>query len=324
MSIVKNILTRFNGLHYRQEYLCVAKESFQNPIHAYLVREGHVIKDNITNKHLFIGYSPLIFALTASNLDEPSSNIEILFSQQSFQPNDVFETRDALARLSLRLIQQQKIDNDQIHYYEGVKGQHLFLSRFHQSIIGLNNEIYNRKKGNVFLDNNLYRQVQIAYSIPRIISLVTVSSGGLYNLFPTDLHGAVNEQYYISSLRHGGEACQQVEDAEKIVISQVHSDIYKTVYGLGKNHMQELKSKENFVFSELESKFFGLPLPRSTLKYDELSLRESFDYGIHKLLLYKIVSNEKINNDASTLAHIHNCYATWRHRHGLPGNYLLR
>ncbi len=317
------MLTKINGLHYRQEYLCLAKESFQNPIHAYFVKDGHIIKD-ITNEHLFTGYSPLIFTLISSELKEPFSNIEVLFTQQSLQPNDLFRERDALASLSLRLIQKQAIDNNEIYYYEGVRGQHRFLSLFHQYVIGFNNIIYNRNKENVFLNNNLYKQVQIAYSVPRVISLITVSLGGLYNLFPTDLHGSLNENFYVSSLRIGGKACEQVETAGKIVISQVHSEVCKAVYALGKNHMQDLKQKGNFVLGESLSKVFSLPLPKSTLAYRELELVGSFEHGIHKLLLYKIISSHVIDKDPSTLAHIHNCYATWRYHKRLPGNYLLR
>jgi len=323
MQPLQKLFNKLNGLHYQQEYLCLAKESFQNPIHAYLVKDEKVIKD-ITNEHLFTGYSPLIFTLISSALKEPFSNIDIFFSQRSLQPNDFLKKRDALAWLSLRLIQKQKIDNNEIYYYEGIRGQHHFISFFHQYIIGLNNQVYNKKKENVFLNNDLYKQVQIAYSVPRIISLITVGSGGLYNLFPTDLHGRVNEQYYVSSLRQGGEACKQVENAGRIVISQVHSDVYKTVYGLGKNHMQKLKPKENFFFSGSLSGVFNLPLPKSLLSYRELELAECFEHGIHKLLLYKIISSQAVNKELSTLAHIHNCYATWRYNKGLPGNYLFR
>lgn len=323
MQLLQKLLNKLNGLHYQQEYLCLAKESFQDPIHAYLVKDARIIQD-ITDKHLFTGYSPLIFTMSWPDLKEPFPNVEIVFCQQSLQPNDLFKKRDALASLSLRLIKKQTIQPNEIYHYEGVRGQHRFLSFIHQYIVGLNNVLYNRKKGNVFLDNDLYKQVQIAYSVPRTISLITVGSGELYNLFPTDLHGAVNEQYYISSLRYGGKACKQVESTGRIVISQVHSDVYKAVYTLGKNHMKELKPKENFFFSGSLSHVFGLPLPYSVLKYSELELIESFNQGIHKLLLYKIVSNEIVNEEPSTLSHIHNCYATWRYYKGLPGNYLLR
>ncbi len=43
---------------------------------------------------------------------------------------------------------------------------------------------------------------------------------------------------------------------------------------------------------------------------------ESFDHGIHKLLLFKIVSGKLVKDDSATLAHIHNVYATWRHNKG--------
>ena len=100
---MKKILTKFNGLHYRQEYLCLAKESLQRSIHAYLVIDRQVIKD-ITNSHVFTGYSPLMFTLTSSDLQEPLPDIEIFFSQQSLEPNDFFEEKESGAEGSDREI----------------------------------------------------------------------------------------------------------------------------------------------------------------------------------------------------------------------------
>jgi flavin reductase (DIM6/NTAB) family NADH-FMN oxidoreductase RutF len=324
MKWVKKILNKLNGLYYPQEYLCFAKESFLYPLHAYLADGKQIIKD-ITNEHLFTGYSPLIFVLNAAgNNPELADNIEIILSRQLLHPNDFFTKKDAVARLSLKMIRKQSAGDSNILYYEAIEGEHHFLSSFHQYIIGLNNRLYNKKPGNVFLHENLYKQVQIAYAVPRIISLITVSDGKSYNLFPTDLHGPVNEQYYVSSLRHEGNACKQVEGSGRIVISQMHCDAYKTVYSLGKNHMQELKPKENFPFGSISSSLYQLPLPQAALYYRELELMESFEQGIHKLLLFKIVSAKAVSNESATLAHIHNCYATWRHNKGLSGNYLLR
>ena len=323
MELVQKLLNKFNGLHYPQEYLCLAKESFQQPLYVYLVNDKRIIKD-ITGEHLFTGYSPLILNLNSSADQELPPKIDIVFSQQTLQPNDFFKQKDAIASLSLIMIRKQAAGDTTIFYYEGIKGEHHFLSFFHQYIIGLNNKLYNKKPGNVFLNDNLYKQVQIAYAVPRIISLITVSDGKLYNLFPTDLHGPVNEQYYISSLRQEGKACRQVEAAGRIVISQVDCRFYKTVYSLGKNHMGELKSKEGFPFGESDSITLEVPLPQHTLYYRELELMESFVHGIHKLFLFKIVSRKLVKDEPATLAHIHNAYATWRYNKGLPGNYLLR
>ncbi|MDP4264760.1 MAG: hypothetical protein Q8941_19690 [Bacteroidota bacterium] len=325
MALIKKILDKLNGLHYPQEYLCLAKESFQQPLRVYLIARDMAVKD-ITNEHLFTGYNPLLIALYSPAGNDPGlpGDIEIIFSLQPLSQNEFSLEKDAIAKLSLRLIRKQAAGNNWVYHYEGVKGEHHFLSSLHQYIIGLSNRLYNKKKGNVFLHDNLYKQVQIAYAVPRIISLITVGNNELYNLFPTDLHGPVNEQYYISSLRHEGKACKQVEISGRIAISQIHANFYKTVYSLGRNHMRELQAKDNFPFGKHWSTVFHLPLPLSVLYYRELELLESFAHGIHKLLLYKIVSSKLVSNESATLAHIHNCYATWRHNKGLAGNYLLR
>jgi hypothetical protein len=88
MQLLQKLLNKLNGLHYQQEYLCLAKETFQNPIHAYFVKEGRVIKD-ITNGHVFTGYNPLIFTLRSSDLKNRFPRLKLpsaisLFNQTIF------------------------------------------------------------------------------------------------------------------------------------------------------------------------------------------------------------------------------------------------
>jgi len=324
MKLFKKLLNRLNGLQYSREYLCLAQESLQQPLHAFLIDNGRVIKD-ITNLHFFVGYSPLIFAFSSSSgIRSEQQTINIVFSLTIFQPNGAFSQKDAIAMLDLKKIHQIAIDEDLILFYEGVKGRHRFVSGFNQFIMQLYNRLYNQKQGNVFLRNNLYKQVQIAYAIPRKICLITVGSNRLYNHFPTDLHGGINNRYYIISLRYEGKACQQVEVSKRIALSDMQSGVFKKVYALGKNHMQPLKEASAFDFDLYHSKNFNLPLPKNLISYKELELENSFIHGIHKLLLFKIVYQQKMNDNPSTLAHIHNCYATWRDRQGISSNYLLK
>jgi hypothetical protein len=320
MKPLQKILNKFNGLHYPQEYLCFAKESFPDQLQVYLVNNKRIIKD-ITSQHLFVGYCPLIFAFSIPDL--PPS-IQIIFSQRVLQPNEIFNAKDALAVLELSLIKKQRAGSSNVSYYLGANGSHHFQSSFHQYINSLNNQWYNKKPGNVFLHNNLYKQVQIAYAVPRMISLITVGDNNLFNLFPTDLHGQIDETHYIISLRTGGKACKQVEAAGKLLVSQMYCPAYKMVYGLGKNHMQDLKTKENFPFSQSLSEEFKLPLPQQALSYNELELSDSFIHGIHTIMLFKIVRYRQLEPENHTLVHIHNSYATWRYKNRLQGNYLLR
>ena len=322
MKLIKKLLHKFNGMHYPHEYLCLARESFQQPLHAWLIYHGTVFKD-ITNLHCFVGYSPMVFAFSSSVFrDLPDREIiQIAFTSFPLQQNVPFDKKDAIALLKLKVI-PDNFDEKIVAIYEGLKGKHRFLSLFHQYIFQLHNDLYGKRPGNVFLKGNLYSQVQIAYSIPRKICLITVGENTLFNLFPTDLHGQINGQYYLISLRHGGMACRQVESSGKIVLSDMNANACKMVYSLGKNHMQPLKDRSFFDFSNTWSKNFHLPLPNHRAGYKELELVSFFTCGIHKLLLFRIVHDESPDGEHNTLAHIHNSYATWRYNKGLESNYL--
>ena len=320
MKLVQKLLNKLNGLHYRQEYLCLAPKSFSQPLQVYLVN-GRRIKKNVTTQHQFVGYSPLVFAFSDAALPQ---NIQLVFLPRLLQPNEIFMQKDAIAVLNLKRIHQGTAANSTVFFYQGTNGAHRFQSAFHQLINSLYNRLYNKKPGNVFLYSNLYKQVQIAYAVPRAIALITVSDGSKYNLFPTDLHGQVNSELYIISLRTGGKACEQVEAAGKLLISEVDCNAYKMVYALGKNHMQPLKPKTHFTFSALLSSTFGWPVPDYALSYKELILQDAFTHGIHKILLFKIINSIAIMPATGTLAHIHNSYASWRYKKGMEGNYLLR
>lgn len=324
MALLKKIFDRFNGLHYRQEYLCLNKESFHEPLYVYLVENKKLLCD-VTNRHCFVGYSPLIFALPSDLLKAVhTKSIQLVFTGKPIEQNGFFRKKDAIAHLVLKKIYQQYIDESIVLFYKGERGDHRFVSAFHQYMMGLNNQLYGKKPGNVFLKGNLYNQVQIGYSVPRKICLITVGKNNLYNHFPTDLHGQISDEYYVISLRHEGNACKQVEAAGRIVLSDMDAHAYKKVYSLGKNHMQPLKDRSAFNFSSEYSKNFHLPLPEDLIAYKELQVINSFIQGIHKLILFKIVFTEKIRHEPSTLVHIHNSYATWRNKQGIQGNYLLR
>jgi hypothetical protein len=321
MRFLQKLLNRFNGLHYRQEYLCTGLETFENPLHVYLVDNGKVIKD-ITNQHCFVGYCPLVFALPSSL--GVKNDVQLAFASSPYRVNEMLKKNDIVASLQLKKIGQTEVSDNVVRFYEGVEGHHRFISSLHQRMVRLNNYLYGKKPGNVFLEGNLYEQVQIAYSLPRRICLVTVAQNNLYNLFPTDLHGKVDDDHYVISLRHAGKACEQVENAKRLVLSDISANFFRQVYSLGKNHMQPLKDQSAFNFSAIQSKYWGWFLPDGAISYRELELQQSFVHGIHKIFLFRTLHVEQIATGSQTLSHIHNCYATWRNKRGMSGNYLLR
>lgn len=323
MVLLNKILNKFIGFYYPQEYLCLSKESFGQPLSVYAVEDNKVIED-VTKRHAFVGYCPLVFCIDSERKQLLPKNITIVFAPVPLELHARIGKKDIVARLELREVAEFGGGGERFRLYEGVKGKHRFISSIKQLAGDIHNKLYKQKAGNVFLKGNLLKQVQIAYAVPRNVSLITVGQDRTYNLFPTDLHGEAGCEHYIISLRHAGKACAQVVETGRILVSEMEAKYFKQVYSLGKNHMQPLKEASAFTFSSGRSSCFDLPVPDGATYLRELELKDSFVAGIHRIMLFKVKGTEKRNANAGTLAHVHNVYATWRYKQGVESNYLLR
>lgn len=255
------------------------------------------------------------------------TDVCLTFSNKKFELNKAWNgfpsDKNGVAKLSLSKIGQCNLGDSKILFYRGVEGQHFFISFWRQRINNLWEQLRRKSQGNIGLEGNLYEQVRIAYSIPRLISMITVFDGSQINLFPTDLHGAVGTDFYLGSLRIGGEACQQVEQQKRVVISEIDSSDYRWAYVLGKQHMKPMTAPSEFDLSEKVSGIFKFPLPVKVGKYRELEVIDHFDAGIHRIFIYKIIHEHLVQN-FNPLGHVHSYYAQWRNDHGLITNYLFR
>jgi len=323
MNVVRKIFIKLNGMHYKREYICFPLGKHIYSLHVLLENRKNN-KIDITKKHVMVGIKPLILALPEMEEVDLNSIESIYTSYVSTYPAEVtISTKQALAWLKLKKIFTQKTDEGNIYYFEAFAGEHKFIPQLNKKINRLYNNLFNKKQNNIFLNNNLYTFIQIAYSIPKIISLVSVTQHGKYNLFPNDQHGCIYKDHYIITLRKDGKACEQVTATGNVVISNISSEYYKQVYAFGKNHMQPFREKELIDFSESVSKYEHIPLPHKTISYKELEMIDSFIYGTHKVFLFKINYEEKISDESLILATINNAYATWRYKHKQPCEYFL-
>jgi len=176
----------------------------------------------------------------------------------------------------------------------------------------------------MYLPWNIYNQARLMYALPRKISLIVTGENGRYNVCPTDLHGQADEDHYLISLRKNGKLNEQVLEYKKLLLADMEARMYKEVYALGKNHMQELKTPEHFsILRGDRSSMYGLPLPVNTISYMELELLETTDMGIHHIHLFKINHRENIK-DGSRLMHIHAHYAAYRKSKKYNDPFLVR
>ncbi len=322
---------KLTGLTISQEYVCIGSEKLISPLNIFLTTKKFSNGYHLAN-HIFLGYKPLIIAVIfplATENDFDDDEVCFSFSEAEAQFSTLvtwkgFPTdRNSLARLRMKKVNSREFTANQLVFYQGSFGQHRFISSFNQIV---NSFLLNRIKkpiGNISLNGNLYDQVRIAYSIARKISLITVMENEFINIFPTDLHGAIANDFYMISLRIEGQACQQVEATKKIVISEIDSSQFMVAYKLGKNHMKKMTNKETFDLSNTRSDFFQFPLPTGVSLYRELELIDSWDLGIHRLFTFKVINARKTNN-INPLTHVHQYYAQWRQNNKLDTRYLFR
>ena len=307
------------GITLPQEYLCVNLFDFEHSLKVFVKDETLDQGRDITRDHLFIGYNPLIIAIDKKYLNDRNFN-QTLFLSFCLDHNN------ELASLEIKLIHEVKLNSTTCLLFEGVKGVHAFTNYFNKLFKSLHYKLTADKKKNIFLAGNLYEQVKIAYSIPRLIYLASVCSNDLYNIFPTDLSGKFGEDNFITSLRTKGKANSQVELSGKCLIAKMEVNSFVEVYNAGRNHMKEFSEAAALgigLRKEVSAKF-NLPIPLGAIEYYELEKIDKFEVGIHTIHFFRIVNSVSLSNSQSVLAHIHRDYADWRVKRGIITNYLLR
>jgi hypothetical protein len=299
-TLIKKLLF---GIDHSQEYICAGAGGVENVLNSYVLAGDKKI--SVGKNLLFLGYSPLIMSLET---DEEISNRDITFFLEN--------KGRILAKIVLEIQGKIPLEGKLLFLLKGKSAEQKFESSFHQFMFRWYERFRPKHSFNVDLDSRLYTQVKIAYSLPREIKLITLGKENKWNIFPTDLHGYSGKEHYIISLRHDKKACAQAEENGKLALWSISKNYSQQAYALGKNHSQELSSSSTEFFTGNKSPVFHLPEPKGAFTCLELELENVIDdYGIHRLLLFKIVSRNKDENP-ERLVHLHRSYVQWHLRNG--------
>jgi hypothetical protein len=304
------------GSNLPNEYLCLKANSLPDALRAILVLGNARI--DVTEEHFLLGYKPLLLGISAFRGHEVSAQAEDATLEF------ITGSGHRVASLDLIRVRHVRFGDDALLIFEGRHGQHEFLSRVRQAINRVYESTRAKPAGNVGLEGNLYDQVRIGYAYPRVVAVISLGENDRVNLFPTDLHGSFGDRHYASSLRIGGQACDQVQTLRRLVISTVDASSFRSTYRLGKNHMRELTDIAQFEVAPFRSATFDLPLPKDVLGYRELERIDGFDTGIHRIHFYQTVHRVVHPGEPAALAHVHRYYAQWRADRGLSTPWLVR
>jgi hypothetical protein len=316
VPLVAQLKRKLLGSTLPNEYLCLKANSLPDGLRAMLVLGDARI--DVTDDHFLLGYKPLLVGISAFR------GHEVPAGAQAATLEFMARSGHLVASLDLVQVRQARYGDDTLLIFEGRYGQHEFLNRVYQAINRVYESTRTKSAGNIALEGNLYDQVRIGYAHPRVIAVISLGEDERVNLFPTDLHGSIGDRHYVSSLRIGGQACGQVQQLRRLVLSTVDACSFQSTYRLGKNHMRELTDIGQFETAPFRSATFDLPLPKNVLGYRELERIDGFDAGIHRIHFYQTVHRVFHPEEPAALAHVHRYYAQWRADHGLSTPWLGR
>jgi len=311
-----------------QEYVCVALEDMPDRPSVFMTTRGSSAVIDVTSRHLFLGYKPLLIAIPPDDAGgelQSANQICLSFTHGEFKPGEQWRGFNSHANSIARLQLSQMTDDLKfpgLSIFAGEFGEQSFLPTRQALANKLVDALSRKPASEANVTGNLYEQVRIAYCSPRPISVITVKDDDLQNFFPTDLHGSLGSEFYLSSLRVGGMACEQVEHVRRLVISKVDVTSFRKTYSLGRNHMKTMQPVTCFEPAVVQSAS-GIPVYPHATSYCELELIRHIDIGIHRIFLYKTQAKGEVRS-GKTLAHIHRYYAQWRINHHLSAEYFFR
>jgi hypothetical protein len=311
-TLIKHSLT---GQHFPQEYLCLSFDKFIQPFSLFMLSGEKAI--DISDQHCMLGYKPVLIGLTMPS-SIPFNSDALNCSIQLRNGNQV------IGSAKFEIEYKQTFTSSTYYVLKLKEGNHQLIASFYQNMNSLIENFRNKPKGNISIDKNSYRLLSMVYSVPRIIRLVTIGESELYNLFPTDLNGKIDDHHFSCSFRIDKLPSKEIVKLKRLVISDIHSGYYKEVYAMGKNHSRNLSLRENFPFSNFNSEKFDLPIPEYCIRYRELELMEFKDHSLHRIFFFKTFFEKELENSNDLLAHIHRFAAEWRLKNHIPSQYLVR
>ncbi|MCB0793697.1 MAG: hypothetical protein KDB88_03080 [Flavobacteriales bacterium] len=176
------------------------------------------------------------------------------------------------------------------------------LPRHLHALDRLRQRLNRRIAGNVATDLQRYDLTRLGYMQPREIHLASVGTPDKGNVFPTDLHGPMDVDEYLISLRKDGKANAQVEAVGALTLSRMPLSACRKVYALGGRHMAPMETISAIL--PTHHLWEGYAIPAEALSTVLLERVSSVDVGLHRIHRLA-VRNSAGWKEGQALAHIH-------------------
>jgi flavin reductase (DIM6/NTAB) family NADH-FMN oxidoreductase RutF len=128
----------------------------------------------------------------------------------------------------------------------------------------------------------------VFYMCPRPVVLVTVEHEGAGNMFPMDLIGPTDSEWYSMALRKTSPAIRLMQESRRIALASVPVQQKAIAYEMGKHHGKANIDWASLPFRTVPSTLYGLPVLEGALCVRDVHIQEFHEVGSHILFITTI------------------------------------
>ncbi len=128
----------------------------------------------------------------------------------------------------------------------------------------------------------------VFYMCPRPVVLVTVEHEGAGNMFPMDLIGPTDSEWYSMALRKTSPAIRLMQESRRMTLASVPLQQKAIAYEMGKHHRKANIDWATLPFRTVPSTLYGLPTLEGALCVREVRVQEFHEVGSHILFITTI------------------------------------
>jgi flavin reductase (DIM6/NTAB) family NADH-FMN oxidoreductase RutF len=227
------------------------------------------------------------------------------------------ETDTRIGWLALQLRESWGPQDARMALYEVVSGSHLCAGRLRRL---WDTMLYRYASRAVPAERRLMtaaatEHTMVFYSCPRPVYFVSVDDGLSSNLFPMDLVGPLEQDYFTLALRNTSPSVETIKRSRRLALGDVPGDAASVAYRLGDHHKRPVVDWDALGLAFTNSPTYGLRLPQMALRVREVDITDSRTVGSHTLFLGRICSQRTLN-PGPQLFHTSGAYQLLRRRQG--------
>lgn len=177
-------------------------------------------------------------------------------------------------------------------------------------------QMWKQRHSKIRLSRLEHRAMSVLFICPRPISLVSVAESARATMFPLNVMGDVDEEYFAFALTSSKIPAQFLSSARRFALSATPIEQAPIAFALAANHNVASIDFADLPFATRPSSRFGLAVPTFSLRVREMEIESIHQVGSHSLFVARTLSDER-RSDGQEFAVVHGFYQMWRLRNGL-------